>query len=211
MSKLFLTFSVIFLQAFTALASVDEPVPWLIWAATDPAEDAEAAKINATKFYEFGQEHLYELAEYYKNNDVVAASILLATNGKESGTDGVNWAAVMAKLAFKRAVGASEDAEHGLPSLVIWAIRNTGSGTEYPSVDEHKLVKYILSRKADCLRYIYNGDVDGLIEFLEQTKSESGSESIDWRTIILGLTENRQLFEYSCGILNLQLCNRLPK
>ncbi|XP_053212094.1 uncharacterized protein LOC128395657 [Panonychus citri] len=205
----FVTLLIAFSQPISADGPVTEPIPLLIWASYDPAEDSEAGRIDAAKFYAFTEKYRQKFLNFYNDNDIVGATLFLSNNGAESGTEGVIWPAVFAKIAFLKAIGTTEEKQHGLPSLVIWAMRNTGAGTSLESVDRVTLVSFILSKKTDLLEHLHAGDVDGLISYLEETKSQSGSKDVDWKTVINDLKDNRQLFKYACGLLGLDLCDSI--
>ncbi|XP_053210872.1 uncharacterized protein LOC128394560 [Panonychus citri] len=189
--------------------AVTEPIPLLLWAAADPEEDSQAAKIKAGTFYKFTEKHREEFLKYYNSNNIIGATLFLKKNAEESGTSGVIWTAVFAKILAKKVTGQTEEKEHGVPSLAAWAVRNTGPGTSLASVDRETLVSYILDHKQEILKFIYAGDVDGLVNYLESSKSESGSKDVDWKTVITDLKDNRNLFKYACGLLDLQLCDNL--
>lgn len=139
------------------------------------------------------------------SSDVIGSSIFLASNGEESGTNGVNWGIVFAKIAF---FGSADEKIHGLPSLVAWAMRNTGSGTSNPSIDRETFIEFIFYHKTGLLKLITAGNVDGLVTYLDDTKAESGTKKLDWKSIIVDLKDNHQLFKYPCGFLGLKLCDR---
>ncbi|XP_015790053.1 uncharacterized protein LOC107366924 [Tetranychus urticae] len=188
---------------------LNEPIPLILWASSDPAEDQEAGRINPVKFYHFIEDNLEAIMDYHNRSDAVGISLYLANHGEESGTEGTLWAAVFAKIAFKKTIGETVEKEHGLPSLVAWAITNTGTGSSNPSIDRSTLVEFILYHKTAILKLLSKGDVDGLVAYLNETKSESGTKNLDWKSVIENLRDNRQLFKYSCGLFGLQLCDRI--
>ncbi|XP_015782398.1 uncharacterized protein LOC107360867 [Tetranychus urticae] len=196
-------------EEIASSGAVTESIPLLLWAAADPEEDKQAAKIDAAKFYQFTQKYREELLKYHDSLNIIGVTKFLKEHAEESGTQGVNWALVFAKILEKKVTGQSEEKEHGLPSLVAWAVRNTGTGSKYTSVDRETLVSFLLAHKTDILKYQHEGDVDGLVKFLESTKAESTSNDVDWKTVINELKDNRQLFKSSCGLLNLRLCDNI--
>ncbi|XP_015782379.1 uncharacterized protein LOC107360266 [Tetranychus urticae] len=215
MMRLLVLASLLIVPAFVSAdeiansGAVTEAIPLLLWAASDPKEDSQAAKIDAAKFYQFTEKYREEFLKYYNKLNIIGATKFLQEHAEESGTEGVNWVLVFAKILEKKVTGQSEEKEHGLPSLVAWAVRNTGPGTKYTSVTRETLVSFLLAHKTDILKYQHEGDVDGLVSFLESTKAESTSNDVDWKTVINELKDNRQLFKSSCGLLNLQLCDNV--
>ncbi|XP_015784768.1 uncharacterized protein LOC107362256 [Tetranychus urticae] len=191
--------------------AVTEAIPLLLWAAADPKEDCQAAKIDAAKFYQFTEKYRDEFLKYYNSLNIIGATKFLKDHADESGTKGVNWVLVFGKILEKKVTGQSEEKEHGLPSLVAWAVRNTGPGTKLTSVKRETLVSFLLAHKTDILKYQHAGDVDGLVKFLESTKAESTSTDVDWKTVINELKDNRQLFKSRCGLLKLRLCNNIKQ
>ncbi|XP_053207459.1 uncharacterized protein LOC128391577 [Panonychus citri] len=136
---------------------------------------------------------------------------LMVGNAEASGTTGVIWPVALAKIALKKQIGLTENKEHGVPSLVAWAMRKTGPGTSYSSVNRADLVTFILEHKSKIIEYLNNGDVEGLINYMVSTSTESGTKDVDWKQVINYLKDERQLYQYPCGFLNLQLCDRIPK
>ncbi|XP_053212300.1 uncharacterized protein LOC128395839 [Panonychus citri] len=106
-------------------------------------------------------------------------------NAEESGTTGVVWPTVLAKIALKKTIGLTENKEHGVPSLVAWAMRKTGPGTSYSSVGRTDLIIFILEHKSKIIEYLNNGDVDGLINYMVSTSTESGTKDVDWKKLLI--------------------------
>nr|AMP43477.1 secreted protein 19 [Tetranychus evansi] len=217
MMRLLVLASLLIVPAFVSAdeiansGAVTEAIPLLLWAASDPKEDAQAAKIDAAKFYQFTEKYREDFLKFYNKLNIIGATKFLQEHAEESGTQGVNWVLVFAKILEKKVAGQTEEKEHGLPSLVAWAVRNTGPGTKLTSVKRETLVSFLLSHKTDILKYTNAGDVDGLVKFLDSTKAESTSNDVDWKTVINDLKDNRQLFKSSCGLLGLQLCDNIKQ
>ncbi|XP_053204927.1 uncharacterized protein LOC128389382 [Panonychus citri] len=212
MVKFLVIVSLIFTLSLAFTSAEDDldisPIPLLLWAASDPFEEIEVEKINMYNFVKFTEAHRAEINKFYENDDILGVTRLMEDNAEESGTVGVDWQAVAAKIAFKKQTGLTEDKEHGVPSLVAWAMRNTGPGTSHPSVVRTDLLIFILIHKNIIIEYLDNGDVKGLVNYMVLTSNLSGTTSVDWNEVIHYLKDERQLYQFPCGFMYLELCDR---
>lgn len=182
------------------------PISWLksgptidttqltLWAATDPMEDKEVAKIDPAQF--FGYITLYSSAySSISGYKAIAKCIaLLKIHARKSGTPGVKWTPTFAKMSSVDFVGRSVKRMAGIHSLIYWILRNLGAVSAVNTYAMNRIISFILKNKENILKMIKETDEERLIRYMYKISALCGVSTIIWDNVIKYLIERRRLF-----------------
>ncbi|XP_074602062.1 uncharacterized protein LOC141855801 [Brevipalpus obovatus] len=182
------------------------PVSWLksgpvidtmqltLWAATDPREDKEVAKIDPAQFYGYITTYssLYSSISGYKS--IAKTIAMLKIHGKKSGTYGVKWTPTFAKMSSVNFVGRSVKRMAGIHSLIYWMNRNLGATSVVAPYNLTRLISFTLKNKENILKMIRETDEERLIRYMYKISALCAINAVIWENVIKYLIERRRLF-----------------
>lgn len=178
---------------FQSGATIDR-TSWTLWAASDPRDDNQVAKIDAAAFYQYiiGVDFFSEISGWKNMAQAVA---YLNIHGNKAGAGQVVWTKVLAKLSAQQLTGISVKRMRCLQSLVYWIIRNTGSGTIVSEFFQQRFISFILANKETFMEILRNFEEKRLIRYLTSLSDKVRCRYLNWPAIVDFLIRKRGLFE----------------
>ncbi|XP_074598445.1 uncharacterized protein LOC141853109 [Brevipalpus obovatus] len=165
-----------------------------IWAANDPLHDAEVAKIDAARFYNYILINSDEFSIIDGNKGIVRAIAYLKIHAGKSRTRHVVWTKVFTRLKKQNFIGISVKRLHGLQSLIYWILRNSGRGSPVTEFCQTRLIAFILANKDVMWDLIRKKSQKSIVKMMRKIADETKCQLINWYRVIGYLIRKRHLF-----------------
>lgn len=166
----------------------------ILWAASDPKMNAEAAKIDAPQFYRWVQQNSKVLGKIEGHKNVLKTILYLKVHARKAGAMHVNWVKVFSSFYALEFTGPSVKRFRGLQSVIWWLVRNAQHGSPCPVYCQERIIAFILANRDVIWDMIREKKEKTMIEYFFEMSKQARCQFIDWGVVIPYLVRKRKLF-----------------